>query len=147
MEDAGLVVLAACLFTLAFAQILLRNLLGVALPWADPLVRHLVLWTSLVGALLAARQGRHIRIDALLRILPPRGRRIAQAAGDLGAAVVCLLLCGLALRFVLDERAYGDIAFLGTPRWVLEVIFPVAFGGMGVRFALGLVPGRRRHAA
>lgn len=140
-EEAVLVVLVAGLLSLAFAQILLRNLFQVTWFWADPLLRHLVLWSSFLGALIATRQDRHIRIDAVLRLLPSRWRRIVGALGDLAGAVLCGILAPIALRFVLDERAYGAEAFPGMPAWVAQLVFPLVFAGMGLRF---LINARRR---
>ena len=133
-EEAALVALVACLLCLAFAQILLRNLFQVTWFWADPLLRHLVLWSSFLGALIATREDRHIRIDAVLRLLPGRWRPAVGAAGDLAGAVLCGILSPIALRFVLDERAYGAEAFPGMPAWVAQVVFPGVFAGMSLRF-------------
>ena len=47
---------------LAFLQVVLRNLWGLGLPWVDILLRHVVLWLAIVGASLATRMKRHIRI-------------------------------------------------------------------------------------
>jgi TRAP-type C4-dicarboxylate transport system permease small subunit len=135
LEEGVLVMLVGALLVLAFSQILLRNFLGITWLWGDPLVRHLVLWASFLGALIATREDRHIRIDAVLRLLPPRPRLVATALGDAVAAAICLILAPLAARFVIDEHDYGGDAFLGLPRWTLQLVFPFVFAGMGLRFA------------
>ncbi len=140
-EEVALVVLVGCLLGLAFAQILMRNLFQITWFWADPLLRHLVLWSSFLGALVATRQDRHIRIDAVLRLVPPPWRPRVAALGDLVAAALCGVLAPIALRFVLDERAYGAEAFPGVPAWVAQLVFPAVFAGMALRF---LVNGWRR---
>jgi TRAP-type C4-dicarboxylate transport system permease small subunit len=136
LEDGLLVLLVGTLLLLAFAQILLRNFFAITWLWGDPLVRHLVLWTSFLGALIATRDNRHIHIDAGLRLLPTRLRRFAAALGTAIAATICLLLTPIAFRFVSDELEYGGDAFAGIPRWPLQLVFPLVFGGMSVRFAL-----------
>ena len=133
-EEALLVALVACLLGLAFAQILLRNLFQVTWFWADPLLRHLVLWSCFLGALVATREDRHIRIDAVLRLLPGRWRHVAGALGDLAGAVLCGILSPIAFRFVLDERSYGAEAFPGLPAWIAQLVFPAVFAGMSLRF-------------
>lgn len=135
VEDTLLVLLFGSLLTLAFAHILLRNLFAVTWLWADPLMRHLVLWSSFLGALIATRQERHIRIDAVLRLLPPRWSQVAAGAGDAIAAGVCLTVARVAVRFVVDEYQYGSNTFLELPRWILQLVFPVVFTAMGLRFA------------
>ncbi|MDA0336215.1 MAG: TRAP transporter small permease [bacterium] len=134
LEVGLLVLLMGTLMGLAFAQILLRNLFAVTWLWADPLIRHLVLWTSLLGALLATRDNRHIRIDALLRLLPGGKGEILATVGDAIAAATCFVLTAPAVRFVIDEASFGGDAFLDVPRWIAQLIFPLVFGGMGLRF-------------
>ncbi len=146
LEVAFLVLLMGTLMGLAFSQILLRNLFSITWLWADPLIRHLVLWTSLLGALLATRDDRHIRIDALLRLFSGRRREILATVGDASAAATCLVLTPLAVRFVIDEASYGGDAFLTVPRWTVQLIFPLVFGGMGLRFC-GRVVRRIRSLA
>lgn len=141
VEEAVLVALVSGLLSLAFAQILLRNLFQVTWFWADPLLRHLVLWSSFLGALIATREDRHIRIDAVLRLLPGRWRPVAGAMGDLAGALLCGVLSPIAFRFVLDERAYGAEALPGMPAWVAQLVFPAVFAGMSLRF---LINGVRR---
>ncbi len=66
-EDALLVLLLSTMIVLASTQILLRNLFDSGFVWIDPLLRVLVLWLGLIGATVATRNNRHIRIDLLTR--------------------------------------------------------------------------------
>ena len=134
IEDGVLALLTFSLVLLAAGEILLRNFFGLTLLWGDPAIRHLVLWAGFVGAAVAARRRRHLRIDAVLRALPPRLRTGADAAGSLFACGICGLLCYLAVRFVRDEHTYGSIGDLAVPTWVLQLIFPVTFAILALRF-------------
>jgi len=133
-EDGFLVVLTIILVVVAIAQILLRNLFSVTLLWADPVVRMLVLWTAFMGALVAARENRHLRIDALLQLLPSDKRRYVDVIIHLFNAAVCGLLAGIAVDFVHDEYIYGMRGALELPSWIFQLIFPLAFGVMSWRF-------------
>ena len=134
VEDGVLFLLMSALLLLSFSQIVSRNLFDHTILWADPLIRHLVLWASFVGAFIATREDKHIRIDALWRILPAPARCLTQAFTSLFAAGVCSILCWIAIRFVSDERAFGDLGFLDIPVWILQLIFPLALGLMALRF-------------
>jgi TRAP-type C4-dicarboxylate transport system permease small subunit len=137
IEDALVVGLLAGMITLAGAQILLRNLFGTGLDWADPLLRTMVLWLGLLGAVVAAREDRHIRIEVLPRLLPARARRLLRVATDWFAGGVCLLLAYFGGRFVAMDYAYGVPAVGVIDAWILELIIPVAFALMAFRFLLG----------
>ena len=54
----------------SFLQVLLRNLFHAGVEGTDVLLRHGVLWIALVGASLAIRRARHIRIDIVPRLIP-----------------------------------------------------------------------------
>ena len=126
--------LVASLLVLTCGQILLRNLFSITLLWAEPLVRHLVLWIGFLGALIATRLDKHIRIDALLRLLPSRIQPICLAITRLFAAAIALLLAWTAIRFIADEMEFGTMAFLAVPSWIAQLVFPICFGLMALRF-------------
>jgi TRAP-type C4-dicarboxylate transport system permease small subunit len=144
VEDGLLVLLLTGLVVLAGAQILLRNAWGVGLTWSDPLLRVAVLWIALFGAMAATRKNHHIRIDVLSRFLSPRASRYNRFVTDLFSGVVCLLLAWHAGRFVRDEYLDGSLLFATVPAWACELIIPIGFGVMSLRYLLGLF---RSHPA
>ena len=136
LEDALLAALVIALILLSAGQILFRNFLGMAGMWMDPVVRHLVLWSAFLGAVVAAREHKHIRIDALLRISGPVQRDWSLLLGEAFSTVTCGVLSWFSVGFILDERSYGTIGALDLPTWILQLIFPAAFGAMTCRFGL-----------
>ena len=56
-EDSLMVILLSATILLAASQIVLRNLFDSGLIWADPTLRIMVLWLSLLGAIAATRRG------------------------------------------------------------------------------------------
>lgn len=135
LEEGLLVVLMSTMALVAFAQIALRNLFAYTLDWADPLVQQLLLWTALLGALVATRQRRHLHIDLLLRLAPPPLRLVLEALGEGGAALVCGLLTWVAVRFLQGEARADTLGVFSLPTWELQLIFPLSFGLMALRFA------------
>ncbi len=139
MEDGLLVGLFALLVGTAVIQILLRNLLGGGIVWGEILVRLLVLWIGLVGAMVASRKGKHISIDLLNRYLPPRAKEVSTAGVELFTALVCAIAAFYSLRFVLSEFEYGSPAFAQVPAWVCESIIPIAFTVIALRHFLSFL--------
>ena len=135
VEDAALALLLGALIAIACLQIALRNLFSTGIDWIGPLVRHLVLWIGLLGALAAARRGEHIAIDAVSKLLGPRGRAALAALIAAFAAAVCALVAQQGARLVALDREAGSVAFAQVPAWCFEAAIPFCFGGMALCYA------------
>ncbi|MBI2505161.1 MAG: TRAP transporter small permease [Candidatus Latescibacteria bacterium] len=135
LEEALLVVLMGGMVLISFTQIALRNLCSYTLDWADPLVQQLLLWTALLGALVATRQHRHIHIDLLLRLAPAPLRLLLQTVGAGCSALVCGLLTWVGIQFLQGEAEAGTTGVFSLPTWKLQLILPLSFGLMAWRFA------------
>ena len=136
IEDGLVVLLLGSMVLLAGAQILLRNLLVGGAGWIDPALRVLVLWVGLCGAVVASRSGKHIAIDALVRALPAWMRCPARAFTCAFTAAVAGLIAYHSARFVAMDYQAGMVAFAEVPTWALELVIPVAFGLMAIRYLL-----------
>ncbi len=146
VEDGLLVLILAALVVLSAAQIVARNLLDSGMVWADPALRVLVLWVGLVGAMVAARQDRQITVDAVTRVVGERWRLAIRTVTDLFTAAVCAGVAWHAVRLVREDRAAGLEAFGGIPVWVCELVLPLAFAVIGLRYLLFAVNHGRRLA-
>ena len=136
IEDIFLAVLLTATMGVAFVQIVLRNLMGASLVWGDVLVRILVLWIGLAGAMLATRQNKHIRIDLVARYLSDAAQRAVESLTMLFAAVICAIAFYYSLTFVVLEYQFREMAFGPIPAWLCESIMPFAFLVMAIRYAL-----------
>ena len=136
VEQTLLVIFLSSMIVIAFLQIILRNLFSTGLTWGDPLVRNLVLWVGFIGAALATREGKHISLDALSRWMPPLGKDLIEFLIHLFSFVICGLLTFAALKFIKNEARMGNVAFLRIPAWIPEIILPIIFGLMTLRFGL-----------
>jgi TRAP-type C4-dicarboxylate transport system permease small subunit len=136
MEDLLLALLLGAMILVAAAQILLRNLFEWNFGWGDPFTRLLVLWVGLLGALAATRQNRHIAIDLVTHLLPPRVRAGAQALNNLFAGAVCGVVAWYAVIFIREERGLGGAGLLGLPDWLLHAVIPLGFTLIALRYLL-----------
>jgi TRAP-type C4-dicarboxylate transport system permease small subunit len=136
IEDWLLAILVLILVALAGAQIILRNFFDTGLSWADPLLRALVLWTGMLGALAAVRYDKHIALDVLQRFLTPRLRWISRVLTLGFAAVICAAMAWFSVDLVKIDLTSGSNAFAGVPSWFVESILPAGFALMALRFAL-----------
>lgn len=136
VEDAILVLLLGSMVVLAPLQILLRNFFDSALIWGDPMLRVLVLWLGLFGAMAASRGDRHITVDVLSRLLPGAAYRSLRVVTSAFTAAVCGIVAWHSWRFVELEREFGSTAFNDIPAWLFQTVIPFSFGVIGIRYAL-----------
>ena len=135
-EDGVLAVLLGGMILLATLQIGLRNLADTGFIWADPVLRIMVLWLGLVGAVAATRDDRHINIDLLSRFATGRWRAATKVLTDLFAAFICGVVTWNSYEFVVGEAEYGLTGIADVPVWIFQSIIPAAFALMAFRFAV-----------
>jgi len=138
-ENALLIGMLALMVGLAAAQIFFRNFFDMSIFGADQMLRLLVLWVAFLGAVSASREGKHIHVDAVARWLPGRVKPVAVAITDLFTLLVCLMLAWESLRFMQSARESGEMAFGSLPVWMAELILPLGFTLIALRYGLRLM--------
>jgi len=133
-EDAVLVALLASMILVAAAQILLRNFFDLGLAWGDQALRVMVLWLGLVGAIAASRDNKHISIEVLSPFMSQRAKVVSQRIVALFTVLVCAVIAFYAGRFVYLDYRMGTMAFGDLPAWISELILPVGFSLIALRY-------------
>jgi len=139
VEQGLITVLLTVMILLAFAQIVLRNFFATGIDWGDALIRYLVVWVGFIGAALATQEDKHITIDVLSRWFTGAGNDAVKVLSDFVSAAVCGVLTWAGIKFILFEAQMGGIAFFKLPIWLPELIIPITFGLMTLRYALRLL--------
>ena len=136
LEDWFLVSMLATMVVLAVAQIFYRNVFGAGIVWIDPMLRVLVLWVAIAGAVVATRTDNHIRIDFFTKYFSKKVCRCMQRF----VYAFCVFICGTiswhAVRFVQMDYEFETIAFANVPAWITELVIPIGFFLIAVRYAL-----------
>ncbi len=135
-ESAMLCLLLTAMILLTCGQIILRIFFASGLIWAEPLLRYLVLWCGLLGAVSATSRDKHIALDIAGNFLPKQIEPFIT--------LVTLLFCTLAAagltwagwRFLRGELEYGGNSLLSLPSWFWNCIFPIAFGLIALKYML-----------
>lgn len=136
IENGLLVGLLASMIGIAVTQIVMRNGFDSGFLWADSLLRVLVLWIGMIGALVASRDQRHISIDIAGKYLPAGAAKGITVFNALFTAVVCILLAWYSFEFVKMEYESPSPAFANVPTWVCESVMPVTFGLIALRYLI-----------
>jgi TRAP-type C4-dicarboxylate transport system permease small subunit len=139
VETGLLVALLSLMIALAAYQVAARNFFDSGLLWGDALVRVLVLWITLLGAMVASRGDEHIRMDLVSRFLDRRWSRLLRRVTSAFTSLVCGIFAYHAGRFVMLDYQDGVVAFASVPAWVCELILPLGAGVLCLRYLLHVV--------
>jgi TRAP-type C4-dicarboxylate transport system permease small subunit len=135
-ENALLLILLLGMIGLSAAQIILRNFFDIGFFWTDELLRLLVLWVAVIGAVAASRTDRHISINLVENYLGERSLALTRLVVHAFSAVICALVTWFSIDFVRTSHEYGDVLLGGVPAWWLQFVLPLGFGLIAYRYTL-----------
>jgi TRAP-type C4-dicarboxylate transport system permease small subunit len=129
--------------TMGTLQVVLRNFFNTGVEWADMFVRALVLWVGFLGASLATRKSKHIRIDIFSKIMTGKRSSVVREVilNVLSLALVILLLKA-SIEFTRAEATNQMTAFLNVPTWIVFIIVPISLGLIAIRLVIEIMLGR-----
>ena len=109
-----------------FANIVGRYFLSVSLSWAEEAMLFLMIGCVFLGAAPVGWAGRHIRMDVVISLLPPRARKAFDIFSDLVTIATCLALAIFAWPVMtmlteLDQRSQSANIPLVIPQAVLPL--------------------------
>ena len=144
VEEAALVAAFGLAVLLPLIEALGRPLGGLHIPGTAAYMQQLTIWLTFLGGLYAVREGKHLTLSTVeLLGGAPRVKRVATVLACAVAAMVAAVLAYGAWQVVMAGRAQGDLLAVGLPRWVSELVMPVALALIALRFAWRASPGWR----
>lgn len=124
-EVAILVVSTAALAILLIINVVMRNLYH-SIHFAEELSRLFIMLITFIGTSYAARKARHIRMGALLELLPKKVEKVLIIIISIVSAFVLFLLGKLALEYVIVLYQRQTVtSSLRAPYWTFVLIAPI----------------------
>ncbi len=115
-EETVIAVILGLMTLITFTNVILRYVFNSSLIWGLELTSALFAWLVLFGMSYAVKVTAHLGVDAVINLLPHRGRRILA----LVAAVCCLAYAFLLMKGAWDYWApFGGFEQTGG-RWFPE---------------------------
>ena len=132
-----------CMLLLAMLAIIvtdvaLRNLVLPGLPrglaWSNEISELLLYLITLCVAPWLLRQGQHIRVDIVLRAIPPRLAWLLEWLGDAVGLACCVVLAWFAAKAAWASYLAGavNIKTLVTPEWWWLSPLPAVFALLAI---------------
>jgi len=122
------------------ADVLTRNVALPGLPrgvaWSNEVSELLLYAITLLAAPWLLREGRHIRVDIVLRVLPARIAYGCEWVADVLGLASCLWLVvyGGSAAWKSQQSAALSIKTLVMPEWWFLVPLPVCFALLAIEF-------------
>ncbi len=132
-EDLVAALAAIGIMVLPLAEVVLRRFFNTGVPGAAPFTSHLTLVVGLIGASIAAREGKLLALATGTMVPEGRPRHLAGILAAFVAALVTTILALGGVRLLQVHYAAGKEIALGVPTWVADLTFPIAFGLIALR--------------
>jgi TRAP-type C4-dicarboxylate transport system permease small subunit len=129
-----------------FANIIGRYFLSVSLSWAEEAMLFLMIGSVFLAAPPVGWLGRHIRMDVVVSLLPPRLRTICEVFSDLVTIATCVALAIFAWPVMtmlaeLDQRSESA----NIPLVIPQAVVPLGLALMALLIAVRLIVLGVRH--
>lgn len=134
-EDMTLSGVLAAMVLLPIAEILLRATLDVGIRGVIQIVQHLTLVAAMLGAAVAAREGRLLTFGAFGSVHKPAWRRVTLLAATVSVAVLSVLFHSGA-EFAQAEWAVADQLAFGLLSWLTIAALPLGYALILLRIVM-----------
>ena len=124
----------AALVALPLAEMLARRLLGTGIPGASGYERHLTLWLTFLGGVLAAAFDRHLKLSTAAFLPPGRWLTGAQVVSASVTVLVSVFLALGSWDLVVAQRESTEALAGGVPLWLAQAVMPIGFLAIAFRF-------------
>lgn len=130
-----------------FANIVGRYGFSVSLSWAEEAMLFLMIGAVFLGAAPVGWMGRHIRMDVVVSLLPPRAREVFDILSDLVTIATCIVVAIFAWPVMtmlgeLDQRSESA----NIPLVIPQSAVPIGLLLMALLIAVRLIAVGARHA-
>ena len=128
-------VIFLALTVLLFIQVITRYVFGRAFTWSEEVGVVMFVWLIYLGAAAAARTRQHLRIDAVLNIMPFKVKRVVLILTNVAAMFFCAYTIPPIVSVVTDlANSHAKNPITGIPKAFSYVIIPICLALMIIRF-------------
>jgi TRAP-type C4-dicarboxylate transport system permease small subunit len=130
-----------------FANIIGRYFFSISIPWAEEIMLFLMVGCVFTGCCAVAWEGRQIKMDVVVMMLPPKLRELLNVLCELaligtGAAVTVFAWPVIAQLAAFDERSQAA----NFPLVIPQAMVPIGYTLMALLVAVRLIVRWQRGA-
>ena len=118
-----MVLLLALMSIMVFANVVMRYFFNSGLNESEELARFMFIWLTFVGAIVAMRDGGHLGVDMVVRLLSPPWRKAAVTLSYLLMIGCCVVFFwGMAMQHEVNAANTGMVTGIS-----LGLVYGVAY--------------------
>ena len=141
---------AAAIFLIAsvginFVNIIGRYFFSVSSPWAEEIMLFLMVGCVFTGCCAVAWEGRQIRMDVVVVMLPPKLRELVNILSELVMIAAAAAVTVFAWPVVTQLAAFDQRSQAANfPLFIPQAMVPIGYSLMGLMVAIRLLTQSRR---
>ena len=130
-----------------FANIIGRYVFSVSIPWAEEIMLFLMVGCVFTGCCAVAWEGRQIRMDVIIGMLPAKLRDSFDLLSDLVLIATAVAMTVFAWPVITDLAAFDERSQAANfPLVIPQAMVPIGYSLMALLVAVRLIVRWRRGA-
>ena len=130
-----------------FVNIIGRYFFSVSIPWAEEIMLFLMVGCVFTGCCAVAWEGRQIRMDVVVNMLPPKLRELVNVFSELVLIATAIAVTIFAWPVISDLAAFDERSQAANfPLVIPQAMVPIGYTLMGLLVAIRLIVRWRRDA-
>jgi TRAP-type C4-dicarboxylate transport system permease small subunit len=144
---------AAAIFLIAsvavnFANIIGRYFFSVSIPWAEEIMLFLMVGCVFTGCCAVAWEGRQIRMDVMIGMMPPKIREFFNLLAELAMIATAIAVAAFAWPVLTQLAAFDERSQAANfPLVIPQAMISIGYTLMALLVALRLIVAWRRRGA
>lgn len=107
LEEVLLVLFSSTMVAVIFLQVVMRQF-GNSLSWSEELARYAFIWMTYMGISYGVKKHRHVKVDAIMVILPDKGKVVLNIISNLFFAAFAIFIIKYGFDIANQLLAFGQ---------------------------------------
>lgn len=134
VEEIILVFSLSIMLAITFGNVLSRKFLHLSWAFAEELTVILFIFSSLIGAAIAAKNGALIGLTILFDVCPPKFRKVFHVVLLVASGFFTYIMVYYGIDMVISEyQSKMTTPALGLPEWIFGLAIPIGCAFLGFR--------------
>jgi TRAP-type C4-dicarboxylate transport system permease small subunit len=127
-----------------FANIIGRYFFAVSIPWAEEIMLFLMVGCVFTGCCAVAWEGRQLRMDLVISLLPAKARDLLTVLSDLALIVAAAIVSVFAWPVISQLAAFDERSQAANfPLVIPQAMIPLGYALMALLVAVRLLARRQ----